>query len=1342
MKKIISFIVALMLAAMQMSGFAYAEENDAYSGYFADREELVVAALGGSITAAGGTTVSWGKYFSDWLSEETGKPVTFYNKGVGGTGSDFGIARVNEDISSLAPDVVIVEFSVNDRGVTNEVAEETTEANTVIKFNNETKKYELPVDEEGFEYVIYNGYKYTYRVNQMIVSQVKRDMEAITRQLLSLPKKPVIIYNYVGFGVTHIANTATDSNRIGRLIMPRAVKELHEEVAEKYGIPSIDIDSYIQNIMVNGAEALDGNKYTQNEIFSDTDCIHPNTTIGTRLYADFMIEAVKADADKYLSVPSTDVSEIEKYSNNIYSDTFHTMPYTESTITGTGWKETEYNGRRQIITEVTGDSASFEFEGNVIRIRGAHVGGSFNVEITNEDGTTLTETKSVGVNTSSAIDVLYTNAGLPDGKHTVTITRNTGKLAIHGISINGVMPEEGYKSEADFRNEYVDILEKAVGSFSCSFDDLKDDVVDAGWVKADTVDWEVVDGRLALTGGVNANDGACDGISIDVSQNESDIIYLGLDFINTVSTGIRIINGDTLSGNELFGMIYGNPAGVFIRDGQDKASRFKAEDKFWPEAGVEHRLELILNYKNNDFRMYLDGVEATYTNGTASTQGGVTIKGSSLNKLKIGLSGKTTTPIYIDNLDLMGYDDYLEGKIANFNIYGGNASEELVALKDRVAYLDNNNKPISAEAKAEILAIEEKLEAIANAESTLTPSDYNAELVGARQLYTFSCNGVSSVKVDGKELTKESDYLINENMIFFGADVFKETGKHSVEITDNDGNFFIDYLEVRNAETVYYPLYPNGKAADGVTFTGSPNASSPWIADSAYSKNANYVYQVYNSSTASATFAGREELKGTYEVEWYDISAIHSTNGIYAMPKLNLEVCDVNGVSNSVLNMNRDNSWKNLGQYTFSGSTDEYITVSNGIPVSISPGTRFFAEIIRFTECVDESVLWKEFLNLPENITISESDKNVAYTNVARIITLDEAISMDYVAEVLVNGVSVEFDVNGRKILIPETNFADAGEYTVKVKLTTGDFSQEISFSIEEAESTAYTWQAENAEVVTETNDVSTAGPGHSRSGLDAPLKIGKENAVIVPNGDKALDDAVYVKWTIEGIAEGDYLVDTWLPAGYLAKALKAEVVSNGGETKTIYRSIHNGSTKDGINCYTEGYFGNGAKIHFNGTGNEYIKIMLDDDYLANYGRFLLIDSIRLTPWYDMNSVYDEFYGDDVITMGDVNISEVEGTDAEGNKSMAYIAEIDVTGKYKMNKLGYNLYLAVYDSEGKLTNIIKKDNVSMYDGDKTSTVRINLTLAYVDTEGKTYRAFLWGSDLDSSNDTSMIPYVK
>ena len=79
---------------------------------------------------------------------------------------------------------------------------------------------------------------------------------------------------------------------------------------------------------------------------------------------------------------------------------------------------------------------------------------------------------------------------------------------------------------------------------------------------------------------------------------------------------------------------------------------------------------------------------------------------------------------------------------------------------------------------------------------------------------------------------------------------------------------------------------------------------------------------------------------------------------------------------------------------------------------------------------------------------------------------------------------------------------------------------------------------------------------------------------------------------------------------------------------------------------------------------------------------------------------------------------------------------------YKMNKLGYNVYLAVYDSEGKLTNVVKKDNVSMFDGDKTSTVRSNLTMAGVNSEGKTYRAFLWGSDLDSSNDTSMTPYVK
>lgn len=1344
MKKLISLVVALIIAAMQTVGIAYAEADDAYAGYFPEQEEIVVAAIGGSITAVGGTTASWGKYFSDWLSEKTGKTVTFYNKGVGGTGSDFGIARLYEDISSLAPDIVFVEFSVNDRMIASESSEATTEENTVITFNNETKKYELPVDENGNEYLVYNGYKYTYTKNQGKIDIVKRDMEAITRQLLALPKKPVIIYNYVGLGVTHIANTSTDANRIGRLVMPRACKEIHEEVAEKYGIPSIDIDSYIQNIMVNGAEALDANTYTQNEIFSETDCVHPNTTVGTRLYADFMINTVEADLDKYLNTAAADVSEIEKYSNNVYDDTFYTIPYTESVITGTGWKETSYSSKKQVITEVEGDTVSFDFDGNVVILRGAHVGGSFTVEITNEDGTTVTETKSVGANTSSAYDSLYTNTNLPDGKHTIKITKNTGKLAVHGISVNGEVPEEGFKSEEAFRNEYAAILEKTIGSFSCTFDDLKDDVVDAGWTKDDSISWEVKDGMLALTGGVDASDGKCEGISIPVSENESDIIYLGLDFINTGSTGIRIINGSNLGTGELFGMIYGNDAGVFIRDGNNKATRFKAENAFWPEAEVTHRLELILNYKNNDFRLYIDGVEAAYTNGEVSTQGATTIKGSSLELVKIGLSAVTTAPVYLDNFDLMGYDDYLEREIFNFNIYTGDASERIATIKTRAEYLETNEKPISAEAEAKIPEIEAEIEALATRESILTGSLNNSYLAGANELFTFSCDGISKIKIDGVEITENEEYQIKDNKILFDGSVFADEKTYAVETTDNDGNVYLDNIEITAPETMYYPLWGSG-AVSGVVTEGSNYGASDWVATGSYSGESSKIFQVYKgaaATNASITLTGREEFKGEYKVEWFDLAALHSTNGIYAMPKLNAEISNAAGVSSFTFNTTRDNTWHDLGTYTFNGTTDEYIKVSNGVTVGMDPGTRFFAEIIRFTESSNDTILWKEFLNLPENVTISENEINVNKTDVARIISIDGDFSMEYVETVYVNGTKTDYDVKGRNILISESGFENAGEYTVKVKLIDGTETNELSFTLEEPVSITYTWQDENATKVTETTDVSTAGVNHSRSGSVAPLKIGTQNEEIVPNEGKTLDEAVYVKWDLTGIAEGDYLVDTWLPAGWLARALKAEVVSDGGATKKVYRSIQLGGVPEGTACYSEGYFGNGAKIHFTGEGNEYIKLMLDDDYLSCAGRFLLIDSVRLTPWYDMNSVYDTFYGDGVITLDNAKTTTQSGTDTEGNSVSIQVAEVTLNTKYKMNKIGYNVYVAAYDADGRLAGVAKKDNIAIYDGDKNITVRVNLTNAGIDMTDKTYKVFLWGSDADPDNDTSMKPFVK
>jgi len=107
-------------------------------GYSKD-DALNVVFFGGSITAMDG----WRVYASEWFTEKFPN-ATCYNASVGGTGSQYGWTRLNKDVISKDPDVVFVEFAVND-----------STAST-------TKQY----------------------------------MESIVRNLNALDKKPVIIFVY------------------------------------------------------------------------------------------------------------------------------------------------------------------------------------------------------------------------------------------------------------------------------------------------------------------------------------------------------------------------------------------------------------------------------------------------------------------------------------------------------------------------------------------------------------------------------------------------------------------------------------------------------------------------------------------------------------------------------------------------------------------------------------------------------------------------------------------------------------------------------------------------------------------------------------------------------------------------------------------------------------------------------------------------------------------------------------------------------------------------------------------------------------------------------------------
>ncbi|MBX2925692.1 MAG: SGNH/GDSL hydrolase family protein [Chitinophagaceae bacterium] len=75
-------------------------------------DSVKVAYLGGSITAQEG----WRVYSLNWFKQRFPKAAfTEINAAIGGTGSDFGVFRLKDQVLKFDPDLVFVEFAVNDR---------------------------------------------------------------------------------------------------------------------------------------------------------------------------------------------------------------------------------------------------------------------------------------------------------------------------------------------------------------------------------------------------------------------------------------------------------------------------------------------------------------------------------------------------------------------------------------------------------------------------------------------------------------------------------------------------------------------------------------------------------------------------------------------------------------------------------------------------------------------------------------------------------------------------------------------------------------------------------------------------------------------------------------------------------------------------------------------------------------------------------------------------------------------------------------------------------------------------------------------------------------------------
>jgi lysophospholipase L1-like esterase len=193
--------------------------------------EVRVAYFGGSITAAPG----WRVQSLDWLRKEFPR-ATFVetNAAIGGTGSDLGAFRVGQDVIAQKPDLVFVEFAVNDGGAP--------------------------------------------------PARIMATMEGIVRQILRAGPATDICFVY-----TLSEPTLPD---LTRGVFQRSASAM-EAVADHYGIPTVHFGPEVTRRIAAGTLVFKAPKpeaAAQPEVFS-TDGVHPHVETGHRLYAEVLARA-------------------------------------------------------------------------------------------------------------------------------------------------------------------------------------------------------------------------------------------------------------------------------------------------------------------------------------------------------------------------------------------------------------------------------------------------------------------------------------------------------------------------------------------------------------------------------------------------------------------------------------------------------------------------------------------------------------------------------------------------------------------------------------------------------------------------------------------------------------------------------------------------------------------------------------------------------------------------------------------------------------------------------------------------------------------------------------------
>ena len=237
----------------------------------ANGEEITIAYLGGSITDGSSASPQATKCYAylshEWWTETfPDATVNYVNAGIGATDSYLGVHRVQSDVLDYNPDVVIVEFSVNDYKQVNEESYESL-IRRILSWESEPAVICLFLTQESF-----SDYQ---SVHQVLAYKAEVPMISYRNVLYNCVEAGTLSWSDVG------ATDGTHPVNAGHALIANLLTNFYRSVLEQ--IPTMEYDPYeLPSLTSTKCRYMNAEMYTSSEItptesegFETTTISHP-----------------------------------------------------------------------------------------------------------------------------------------------------------------------------------------------------------------------------------------------------------------------------------------------------------------------------------------------------------------------------------------------------------------------------------------------------------------------------------------------------------------------------------------------------------------------------------------------------------------------------------------------------------------------------------------------------------------------------------------------------------------------------------------------------------------------------------------------------------------------------------------------------------------------------------------------------------------------------------------------------------------------------------------------------------------------------------------------------------